>query len=221
MNVLLHYLGGRKQRKARELMVAHAGRCRAVGVAFARVADAWFSKNKEEMDTAVALIHTEEKSADNLELDVIRELSRGSLPREIREQLIQVTSKLDLSAGGAKRASKNMSSLIEHPLPEPHSSAVASACKILDKIFKSMEHALKNLSDSEIVLTTVKKVNALEHEVDEVYAELKRGYFDIEKTFKSAAALLILDHVARDIEIAADRAKEAAQVLFMLCHTRK
>ncbi len=46
-----------------------------MGVALAPAAKAWTLQNKEEMETAVALIRTEENSADNLELDVTRELS--------------------------------------------------------------------------------------------------------------------------------------------------
>ena len=56
--------------------------------------------------------------------------------------------------------------------------------------------------------------------MDDLYAQFKTGYFEIEKAFNSTAAMIILDHAIRDIEECADRAEDAIELLAELVKRR-
>jgi uncharacterized protein Yka (UPF0111/DUF47 family) len=103
--------------------------------------------------------------------------------------------------------------LLNYPLPEQYSALIDEASKIIATIFEDIEQAVLNLDDVELVVKKSRKIDKLEHTVDGIYSDLKEGYFTIEKSFQSSAALIILDHVCRDLEGCADKGEDAIEIL--------
>ncbi|MHA2251102.1 MAG: DUF47 family protein, partial [Candidatus Kariarchaeaceae archaeon] len=167
------------------------------------------------------IIHTEEKSADNLEMELIKEVAKSELPdSKLKEDLIAFVRMLDSAAGGAKRSATNMLLLVNYPLPEKFANIIDEASKVVGTIFEEIEQAVLNLKDVDSVIKTSRKVDKLEDRMDTLYSNLKEGYFEIEKSFQSSAALIILDHVCRDLEFSADKAEDAIEILAELVQRR-
>ena len=214
MPLLSEYLSSRKQKRVLELLRDHAGRCKAVGNTLGKLSAEWLSGAKDAALINKQKIHTEEKSADNIEADLILEVAKSGLPdTKMKEDLINFVRMLDSAAGAAKRAATNMILLLDHPLPPQHGEIVRQMCEVLEKIFEKVEDAVISIDDVQKVISIRREIDLLEDDVDRFYEQLKEGYFEIEKTFSSAAALIILDHVSRDLEASADKSEDAADLL--------
>jgi uncharacterized protein Yka (UPF0111/DUF47 family) len=65
--------------------------------------------------------------------------------------------------------------------------------------------------DQTISLTT--EIQTIEHEIDELYRELKQSYFDFPEFTSNYALLTIFDHAVQDIEKAANATEDAGDIL--------
>jgi uncharacterized protein Yka (UPF0111/DUF47 family) len=197
-----------------QLLQEHAGRCKAVGHTLGKISTAWSQGKEEAAKINKEIIHQEEKSADNLEAELIKEVAKSELPdTKLKEELITFVRMLDSAAGSAKRSATNMLLLLNYPLPTQYSALIDEASKIIATIFEDIEQAVLNLDDVELVIKKSRKIDKLEHTVDGIYSDLKQGYFTIEESFQSSAALIILDHVCRDLEGCADKGEDAIDIL--------
>lgn len=217
---LNNYLKDRKQKRLSELLVEHAGRCKAVGKSFAEVGKMIATGNKTELPAKVAIITTQERSADDVEANINTEVATSNIPTKLGEELLTFVRNLDRSAGAVKRAVINLALIYEYTLPEKYGKKIEEATIIIQEIFMEMEKALTDISELNVVKEVCTNVNALETKIDKIYIYLKQGYFEIEKTFQSPAALLILDHSFRDLEASADFAEDAADQLLTLVSRR-
>jgi uncharacterized protein Yka (UPF0111/DUF47 family) len=197
-----------------QLLQEHAGRCKAVGHTLGKISTSWSQGKEEAAKINKEIIHQEEKSADNLEAELIKEVAKSELPdTKLKEELITFVRMLDSAAGSAKRSATNMLLLLNYPLPTQYSALIDEASKIIATIFEDIEQAVLNLDDVELVIKKSRKIDKLEHTVDGIYSDLKQGYFTIEESFQSSAALIILDHVCRDLEGCADKGEDAIDIL--------
>lgn len=221
MSILSSYLSSRKQKHILELLESHVGRCKAVGHTLGKIAQDWYEEESEAAKINKRMIETEEKSADHLEREIIKEVGKSTIPGDsMKEDLIHFVRLLDTAAGGAKRAGLNILLLIDYPLPEKYAQIIANSSKTISQIFEKIEGAISHLDNVETIRTITKEVDKLEDEMDTFYSKLKGGYFEIEQSFSSAAALIILDHIARDLEYAADMGEDAMDLLLELVQRR-
>jgi len=202
-------------------MKNHVGRCRAIGDTLIKVTDAWKNGNKEEATIHKDLIDVEESSADDLEDEIIKEVAVANLPdKKLKEGLINFIRTLDDSAGGGKRVASNILLIIEYPLPQRYGKMVDEVAKLISRMFKLMEKAVLSLDNSQKIEDIAAEIGKLEHKMDGYYANLKKGYFAIEQSFQSTAALIILDHVVRDLEFCMDIGENAINLLAGLTFRR-
>ncbi len=223
MSSLADYLTSRKLKKVMRLMQEHSGRCKAVAHTFGKISDAWYSGKIQEAKTNKAKIHAEEKSADNIELELIHEVAKSELPdTKMKEELINFVRLLDAAAGSAKRSATNMVLLLDYPLPKKYSTMLKEGTDVIASIFNEMDTAVKSIpnGDAEKIISISRAIDKYEDKMDNLYAEFKIGYFEIEKAFNSTAAMIILDHAIRDIEECADRAEDAIELLAELIQRR-
>ncbi len=214
------YLKDRKQKIILDLMIEHAGRCRAVGKSFVEVGKMIASGNKTNLTSRVAIIKTQERSADEIEAKLGLEVAVSNLPSKMADDLLLLVRKLDRAAGAAKRSVINLELIKDFDLPEKLAERIRESTEIINEIFIKMELGLRSISNEDKVYNICYEVNALETKIDVIYTELKRGYFEIEDAFKSSAALIILDHAFRDLESSADFGEDAAEILTTLVSRR-
>ena len=134
MSTLGDYLTSRKLRRVMQLLQEHSGRCKAVAHTFGKISDAWYSGKVQDAKTNKAKIHAEEKSADNIERDLIHEVAKSGLPdTKMKEELINFVRLLDAAAGSAKRSATNMVLLIDYPLPKKYSKLLKEGTDAANK----------------------------------------------------------------------------------------
>lgn len=223
MTSLANYLSSRKLKRILTLMQEHSGRCKAVAHTFGKISDAWYSGKTEEAMTNKAKIHSEEKSADHIERDLVHEVVKSELKdTKMKEELIHFVRLLDSAAGSAKRSATNMVLLLDYPLPEKYANLLKEGTDVIAAIFDEMDKAVNSITsgDPSYINSISRSIDKHEDKMDDLYAEFKVGYFEIEKTFNSTAAMIILDHAIRDIEECADRAEDAIELLADLVQRR-
>lgn len=224
MSTLANYLSSRKLKRVLQLLQEHSGRCKAVAHTFGKISDAWYAGKIEEAKTNKVKIHSQEKSADHIEIELIHEVAKSELPdTKMKEELIHFVRLLDAAAGSAKRSASNMVLLLDYPLPEKYAKLLNEGTGVIATIFEEMDSAVKSITkgDSDFINSIARSIDKHEDKMDDLYAEFKIGYFEIEKLFNSTAAMIILDHAIRDIEECADRAEDAIELLAELVQRRK
>ncbi len=210
------YLRDRKNSILRELMVEHAGRCKAVGNSFMEAGKALMSGSTEELNSRMKIIRTEERSADEVEARINKEISTSNIPPKLGEELAQFVRTLDRAAGACKRAVINLELLRDFKLPNTYVELFEKSTETIHQILIQMERGVQNISDIEVVTEVARLVDELETVIDQNYRKFKKGYFEIEKSFGSSAALILLDHALRDLEAAADFGEDSSEMLLAL-----
>ncbi len=203
-----------------DLMLEHAGRCKAVGKSFYEASIMLASGNKTDLKSRVKIIKTEERSADEVEAKLNLEVAKSNIPSKLAEELVLFVRTLDRAAGASKRAVTNLELISDYKLPTAYTSKIEKSAEIIKKLFEEMEKGIKNINDIDKVKKHCQVVNDYESEIDRNYTDLKQGYFEIERAFNSSAALIILDHAFRDLEAAADFGEDAADRLLALVSRR-
>lgn len=222
MSDMITYLSSRKQKRVLQLLEEHSGRCKAVSNTLTKVIDNWILGKSEELKINKEKIHAEEKSADNIEYELIFEVSKSEIPNDkMKEDLIQFVRLVDSCAGSAKRAATNITLLGNHVLPEKYASMIKESGEIIAEIFDQIVTAIAHIQEPDKVEDLSRVVGSLENKMDHIYSKLKSGYFEMEEALKSAAALLILDHITRDLEECTDKAEDSLELLAELVRRRR
>lgn len=214
------YLKDRKTRRLTELLLEHAGLCKSVGKSIFDVGKLLVSGNKQDLPSRVSIIKTQERSADEIELKINKEVAISNIPSKLGEELLLFVRTLDRAAGACKRSVINLEIIKDYSLPLSFTEKLMQASEFTYEIFVKMEEALNSMDNINTIEKLSAEINRLETKIDDLYAELKSGYFEIEESFKSSAALIILDHALRDLESSADFSEDAAEMLVTLLTRR-
>ena len=172
--------------------------------------------NQDEMEAAFKRLAMNEKAADNVEIALVEELTRGDLPAKDREDFMRLASSGDMIADWLKVSGKNMSLLQEANVSIPHE--VWLSFKEMTKNTLDCARALKTMIDAfgveyERMLRARAEVKRLENVVDDQYFENRKILL---KLFASPGIVLILSDLLTGIENATDYCKHASDTLLSL-----
>jgi len=170
----------------------------------------------EELLAAFKRLSMNEKAADNLEVLLVEELSRGELPPKDREDLMRLVASLDLIADWLKISGKNMELLQETGVTIP--PEVWSSFKEMTKNTLDCVRALKAMvdvygKDYDAMMKARQEVIRLEHVVDDLYFENRKI---LVKIHTNPGIVVILNDLLEAIENATDNCKNSADTLLSL-----
>lgn len=170
----------------------------------------------EELLAAFKRLSMNEKAADNLEVLLVEELSRGELPPKDREDLMRLVASLDLIADWLKISGKNMELLQETGVTIP--PEVWSSFKEMTKNTLDCARALKTMvdvygKDYDAMMKARQEVKRLEHVVDDLYFENRKI---LVKIHTNPGIVVILNDLLEGIENATDNCENSADTLLSL-----
>src|SRR3989304_1372336 len=124
------------------------------------------------MEAAFRRLAMNEKAADNVEIALVEELSRGDLPAKDREDFMRLASSTDMIADWLKVSGKNMDLLQEASVTIP--PEVWSSFKEMTKNTLDCARALKAMIDVygvdyDRMMKAREEVKRLENVVDDLY----------------------------------------------------
>ncbi len=218
---LLDWLERRKESSVIVKARQHVGKVLDTAVDLDRALGFQLSGRRDEIPEALHRVEMDEKAADNLEVSIFEELSRGDMDPKEREDLMRLVRRIDDIADWFKVAGRNLELIVEtgEEVPETLWGALkemtknsVDCCRYLRITMDALGH------DREEAIRARKEVDRYEHIVDDLYFGVKKMMI---REVVDAKAVVVLNDLLVGIENATDSCKSAAdQVYFLVMGSR-
>ncbi len=165
---------------------------------------------------ALKTLALDEKAADNIEVTLFEDLSKGELDPKQREALMRLVRRIDDVCDYVKQAGLELELLMEwdRTVPREFWALYKEISKSLVDQIRALRTAVEAFGrDDDEVLRHRDEVKRLEQAIDDTCFQLRK------KLIRSAPdprAMVVLSDLLDDIETASDRANDAADMLFIL-----
>src|SRR2546426_380452 len=164
----------------------------------------------------VDLPTTEAKAASSIEVILFEDLSKGELEPKQREALMRLVLRIDDISQNTKQAGLNLELIAQSKKRVP--KEFWSMYKDLSKRFVAQTGALRSAIEAfghsdDDVLKRREEVKNIEQQIDDAYFNLRKKLI---LSSSGPLALLVLMDVLTWVESASDRAKDAADMLYIL-----
>lgn len=212
----LDWFRNRRESRALAMVRDHVKKVVDAAEELDNLLDAAVRGRRDEILQAFKRLAMDEKAADNLEAQLVEELSRGELPPKDREDLLRLVASVDLIADWLKVSGKNLDLLQETGITIP--AEVWASFKEMTKNSLDCARALKVMidqygSDYDAMLKARDEVKRLENVVDDLYFENRKILL---KIHTNPGIVVILNDLLEGIENATDNCKHASDTLLSL-----
>lgn len=212
-----------RRRKSKTLKLAQDQMLKAINtVSSLEKAITAFSENREdEAGECIEALFSEEVEIDELRRAVFRELAKGDLPLEYREDIKSLVGRLDRMADYVKDAARNLKILME------------AKAKVSPEILNMTTKMANSLVECTVFLSTsiemlgvnppqarefALKVEVSEGIVDEEHLKLKILFIEHAKKM-NAPTFMVLGDLIESMEEAADMCADTADFVSVLAST--
>ncbi len=213
------YIWFEKRRRTKGLELAHEQITKAFDTVtlLHRATQSFSEGNLKEMEKQIANLFVAEEEVDKLRTNVFMELSKGAaLVADYREDLLHLVKRLDTLADHTKDAARCLRMLGPAKIPdELCKKTVFMTGKLVD-IALALRGAIEKIStNASNAIGEAKKVEDLEHELDQEYLAAKSLFVKYGDTI-NCGAMVILDDLIEFIEQAADMCADTADYIVVL-----
>ena len=170
----------------------------------------------DETLAAIKALYLDERAADSTEVTLFEDLSKGELDPKQREALMRLVRRIDDISENTKQAALNLELLAQSKktVPREFWSMFRDLSKHLVQQTRALRSAVEAFGRSdEEVLKRREDVKNLEQEIDDAYFNLRKKLI---LSSSSPLALVVLTDILSAVESASDRAKDAADMLYIL-----
>ena len=173
-------------------------------------------KRKEAMLYIDNLFRTEEE-VDELRKQVFKELSKGAaLFADYREDLLHLVKRLDTLADHVKDSARCLKMLGDTQFPKEISESTVHMASALVDCAQALRGSIEKIDANPAdALEGAKKVEKIEHELDEIYFETKALFIKYGAEI-NCGAMVIFDDLIEFIEHAADMCADTADYIVIL-----
>jgi predicted phosphate transport protein (TIGR00153 family) len=173
-------------------------------------------KTKEAMQRIQILFKTEEE-VDQLRIEVFKELSKGAaLFADYREDLLHLVKRLDTLADHVKDAARCMEMLADVEIPKELCENTVSMTSALVECARVLRGSIEKITVAPAeAIEGSKKVEEIEHEIDEDYLKTKKLFVKYGQQMNTGA-MVIFDDLIEFIEQAADMCADTADYIVIL-----
>jgi len=222
LSELLRWFGRRREVRAIMLMERHLANAVSATEDLERAIEAALRGDEEDMKACIKRVVEAEKEADRLRRDIMDELASEVLPATAREDLMHLVKRIDMIADWSREATRILASMPVEDVPKK----ILSSCLKMARGARECAHAvrravIKLLEKPEEALKEADRVERLEEEVDELYAEARRT-FALMGPEEARPSILILSRDLLDaIENVADWCENSCDQVRVICVTIK
>ena len=174
-------------------------------------------KNHKEAKEYIESLYETEEDVDKLRADVFMELSKGTaLVADYREDLLHVVKRADTLADHTKDAARCLEMLSEADMPNELTEKMVLMTRKLVDITQILSGCIEKIStNSKEAINDAKKVEQIEHAIDDEYLKTKRLFVKYGVNM-NRGAMVILDDLIEFIEQAADNCADTADYIRVL-----
>ena len=177
----------------------------------------WLQESRNENALAsIKALYLDEKAASSIEVTLFEDLSKGELEPKQREALMRLVLRIDDISQNTKQAGLNLELIAQSKKQVP--KEFWNMYKDLSKRFVAQTGALRSAIEAfgqsdDDVLKRREEVKNIEQQIDDAYFYLRKKLI---LSSSGPLALLVLMDVLTWVESASDRAKDAADMLYIL-----
>jgi len=177
----------------------------------------WLQEGRSENAlAAIKALYLDEKAASSIEVTLFEDLSKGELEPKQREALMRLVLRMDDISQNTKQAGLNLELIAQSKKLVP--KEFWTMYKDLSKRFVAQTGALRSAIEAfgqsdDDVLKRREEVKNIEQQIDDAYFNLRKKLI---LSSSGPLALLVLMDVLTWVESASDRAKDAADMLYIL-----
>lgn len=166
---------------------------------------------------AIDRLYKDEKAADNIEVSLHENLAIGDLPPKEREDLMHLVKRLDHIADWTKSAARNIEVIIDGKIsvPEKDWKNIQGIGHKLLEAARAVKMCSDEMGlDNDKFMVHQKVVDRLEHEIDDMYFEAKKGM--MMSSTLDPRALFVMRDIIHGLENAADACKDAVDLMHII-----
>jgi len=208
-----------KRRKTKALELAHEQITKAFDTVtwLHRAIKSFSEGNFAESKKHVANLYKAEEEVDRLRTEVFMELSKGAaLVADYREDLLHLVKRLDTLADHTKDAARCLEMLEEVKIPQELSAKTVFMAAKLVETAQTLRNSIEKISsDPAEAMAQAKKVEEIEHVLDEEYLKTKSLFVKYGAEI-NCGAMVIFDDLIEFIEHAADMCADTADYITVL-----
>lgn len=208
-----------KRRKTKALELAHEQITKAFDTVtwLHRAIKSFSEGNFAESKKHVANLYKAEEEVDRLRTEVFMELSKGAaLVADYREDLLHLVKRLDTLADHTKDAARCLEMLEEAKIPQELSAKTVFMAAKLVETAQTLRNSIEKISsDPAEAMAQAKKVEEIEHVLDEEYLKTKSLFVKYGAEI-NCGAMVIFDDLIEFIEHAADMCADTADYITVL-----
>jgi predicted phosphate transport protein (TIGR00153 family) len=172
---------------------------------------------KKEAVQHIENLFKSEKEVDKLRTEVFKELSKGSAVfAEYREDLMHLVKRLDTLADHVKDAARCIKMLADSQVPKELWEYTVHTTSTLVECAHALRSSIEKITvDPAGAIKGAKKVEKIEHELDEEYLKTKSLFVKYAEEM-NCGSMVIFDDLVEFIEYAADMCADTADYIVIL-----
>lgn len=172
---------------------------------------------KKEAAQRIENLFTAEEEVDRLRTEIFKELSKGAaLMADYREDLLHLVKRLDTLADHVKDAARCLQMLSDAKIPKEFCENIVHMTRLLVDCSHALRSSIEKIAvDTAGALAGAKKVEEIEHALDDVYFDTKASFVKYGEQI-NVGAMVIFDDLVEFIEHAADMCADTADYIVVL-----
>jgi len=177
--------------------------------------------NFDKVDNIFKIIFQRERDADDVKEKILDELSKGPFHPSDKEEIMHLILTADDIASNAKSAGRKISMARNVVLPKGISDGLKVLADLSFNITLRLRDAFNTLVENpRKAIDVAEEVERLEEEIDDRRVELIALILEWGENYPKISRWLMIKEAVENIEAAADRAEDTADVIRMISVSR-
>jgi predicted phosphate transport protein (TIGR00153 family) len=208
----LSFFGGKPpEMKVLDLIEKHQSLSLLAADNLKRAIEEKMAGNEESCMNYIKKLNNAEEKADNVRRDIEKELASGILPPLSRADMARLTERLDHVPDWCKQTGRICEIISAEKLPENVKEVLLETTQMTNRCVHSLTNVVKLLyTNHELALDACNTVEILEHEIDNLYIETLRKFYESDL---ESSTLLLVNELAESLEMIGDSCEDAADLI--------
>jgi predicted phosphate transport protein (TIGR00153 family) len=215
---LLDWFGSRRERQVLENVNKHLGLTEDCVIELGRMVEAASMGTLEEKKRSYERLSAIEKEADELRRTIAENLlTKGALPLDLREDLMELVRTMDWVADWSKEAGRILDLLEFEGIPEEMKKAAKRMAGELKNCVLTLRKSINSLaSDPKEALKLAYEVERIEEDIDDMYSDARRLFLTLDFSGFEMPFLILLNMFYDALEMVSDWCENTSDLVRVL-----
>ena len=215
---LLDWFGSRRERQVLENVNKHLGLTEDCVIELGRMVDAASMGTLEEKRRSYERLSAIEKEADELRRTIAENLlTKGALPLDLREDLMELVRTMDWVADWSKEAGRILDLLEFEGIPGEMKEAAKRMAGELKNCVLTLRKSINSLStDTKGALKLAYEVEHIEEDIDDMYSDARKLFLTLDFSGFEMPFLILLNMFFDALEMVSDWCENTSDLVRVL-----